>query len=140
MKTCSQCQQPKPLEAFYNRRSGQGRKDAECKECHNQRTKEYRQTNKLAIRQYYQKVHQARGLANKVVLFRRVHSQRDEQLTLENVIAKFGSTPQCYLTGVPIDLQQRDTYELDHILPISRGGNSSLLNCGLATRKANRAK
>lgn len=53
---------------------------------------------------------------------------------------KIGNNPKCYLTGRDIDLSDGRSYHLDHIVPISKGGDNSLDNCGLACRDANFAK
>jgi CRISPR/Cas system Type II protein with McrA/HNH and RuvC-like nuclease domain len=55
-------------------------------------------------------------------------------------INKIGNNPKCYLTGRDIDLSNSRSYHLDHIIPISKGGDNSLENCGLACRNANLAK
>ena len=60
--------------------------------------------------------------------------------TIEDVLNKVGSKPRCYLTGLPIDIQQPSTYSFDHIIPASRGGDNSLENLGVCTRLANSAK
>lgn len=60
--------------------------------------------------------------------------------TVDDVIAKFGDQPRCYLTGELIDIQQPRTYHFDHILPVDRGGDNSLDNLGLTTKNANMAK
>ncbi len=60
--------------------------------------------------------------------------------TFEDVMNKIGPNPVCYLTGQPIDLTKPSTYQLDHILPVSRGGDNSLDNMGLCTKEANIAK
>ncbi len=65
---------------------------------------------------------------------------RDCKITTEQVLAKIGDEPKCYLTGVPIDLMKHSTYSLDHIIPASRGGSSELENMGLLTTEANKAK
>lgn len=140
MKTCNRCHQDKPLDQFWNLKRTKDGKARECKTCQSDRVTEYRKTHQQEQKAYYQKVHANRGLPNKIVLFRREHPNRDPLLTVENVIAKFGDQPKCYLTGTPIDLSQRDTYALDHIIPLARGGDSSLANCGLTTRQANQAK
>ena len=58
-----------------------------------------------------------------------------------DVVAKFGDGQTiCYLTGEPIDYDAPNTYELDHIIPRSRGGSNKIDNLGIATREANRAK
>jgi hypothetical protein len=53
---------------------------------------------------------------------------------------KLLSQPICYLTGLPINLLEPKTYELDHIQPIAKGGDNSLSNCGLTLKAVNRAK
>ena len=47
---------------------------------------------------------------------------------------------KCYLTGRPIDVNNFNTYEFDHIYPRSLGGESSFDNLGIARPEANRAK
>jgi CRISPR/Cas system Type II protein with McrA/HNH and RuvC-like nuclease domain len=50
------------------------------------------------------------------------------------------SNPYCYITGEKIDLDKTETYSLDHIIPLSRGGSRDIKNMGLTTRVANQAK
>lgn len=63
-----------------------------------------------------------------------------ERFTFTDVVAKVGERPTCYLTGDPIDLMAPETYQLDHIVPRSRGGSNGIENVGLATTEANMAK
>lgn len=60
--------------------------------------------------------------------------------TVDQLLEKIGENPKCYLTGRMIDLTKGNTYQLDHIIPRSKGGDNSLDNCGLACREANMAK
>lgn len=60
--------------------------------------------------------------------------------TVEELLNKIGANPICYLTGLPIDLNDSKSYQLDHKIPKSRGGDNSLDNCGLVSRKANMSK
>lgn len=60
--------------------------------------------------------------------------------SVDDLKKKIGDNPKCYLTGKPIDLSKSSTYQLDHIVPKSRGGNNSIENCGLACKEANQAK
>lgn len=77
---------------------------------------------------------------------RRFHRHADKMthdkisFTFEDLQSKVGENPTCYLTGVPIDLQDPLSYELDHIVPRSKGGTNTLDNLGLASKQANRAK
>lgn len=62
------------------------------------------------------------------------------KFTKEDFLNKIGPNPICYLTGESIDLNNTESYNLDHIIPRSKGGNNSLENCGLASKIANHAK
>lgn len=59
---------------------------------------------------------------------------------VNDVINKFGNDPSCYITGDKIDIYKPRTYQFDHIIPVSRGGDNSLENLGICTRQANLAK
>lgn len=60
--------------------------------------------------------------------------------TVEQLLKQIGNNPTCYLTGLPIDLNDSRSYQLDHKIPKSRGGDNSLDNCGLVCRRANMSK
>jgi 5-methylcytosine-specific restriction endonuclease McrA len=63
-----------------------------------------------------------------------------KMFTLEELKSKIGPNPKCYLTGRDIDLSKPKTYHLDHVIPVSRGGDNSLDNCNIACKEANQAK
>lgn len=50
-----------------------------------------------------------------------------------------GWETECYLTGRKLDLR-KDAYELDHIIPISKGGDCTLENLGVTCEEANQSK
>lgn len=50
------------------------------------------------------------------------------------------SIDKCYLTGRPINTNDFNTYEFDHIIPRTLGGENSFDNLGIARPEANRAK
>ena len=58
----------------------------------------------------------------------------------QDVIDKIGKNPVCYLTGQAIDLNQPETYNLDHIIPTSKGGSNDLDNLQICLKEANAAK
>lgn len=60
--------------------------------------------------------------------------------SVEDVIEKFGEHPKCYLTGKILDIQKPRTYQFDHIIPVSQGGDCTIDNLGLCTKEANEAK
>lgn len=60
--------------------------------------------------------------------------------TIQDIIKKFGENPKCYLTGIDINIYETNTYQFDHIIPRSRGGQNTLDNLGIASTKANQCK
>lgn len=88
----------------------------------------FKQNNKNIKKAIYDKL---RSFNNK---------ESQNMITEEQLLSKIGPNPTCYLTGLPIDLNKPHTYEFDHIIPSSRGGDNSIDNLGLCTKQANRAK
>lgn len=60
--------------------------------------------------------------------------------TVEDIIKKFGENPKCYLTGQDINIYEPRTYAFDHKIPVSRGGDNSINNLEICTKRANAAK
>ena len=58
----------------------------------------------------------------------------------QDVIDKLGENPTCYLTGKKINLNNPETYNLDHVIPTSKGGTNDLKNLNICTQEANQAK
>jgi 5-methylcytosine-specific restriction endonuclease McrA len=61
-----------------------------------------------------------------------------DDFTYKELLEKFKGT--CYLTGRPIDLYKTRQYQLDHVIPRSKGGSLTLDNCDFAVKEANFAK
>jgi len=57
----------------------------------------------------------------------------------KELINKFGTNVKCYLTGRDIDIT-KDDYNLDHVVPVSKGGDGSLENVGITIPIANASK
>ena len=66
--------------------------------------------------------------------------QVKQKFSLQDLIDKIGDDPKCYITGRPIDLKDGRSYHLDHIVPVSKGGDNSIDNCNIACKEANQAK
>jgi CRISPR/Cas system Type II protein with McrA/HNH and RuvC-like nuclease domain len=64
----------------------------------------------------------------------------NKNYTYKDVIEYFGGTTvKCELTGRNIDLLV-DDYNIDHIIPVSRGGSNELDNMAFTIPQANAAK
>lgn len=59
---------------------------------------------------------------------------------VQEVMKRIGDQPKCYLTGDLIDLNDMSAYSFDHIVPVCKGGKSTIENMGLTTKDANQAK
>lgn len=57
----------------------------------------------------------------------------------EDVIEKFGENTICYLSGEKLNLFENE-YQLDHIIPSSRGGDNSFENLGISHKVVNMMK
>ena len=49
-------------------------------------------------------------------------------------------SPKCYLTGRNIDVLDSSSWSLDHIIPRSKGGPSTMQNLGISSSIANKCK
>lgn len=94
-----------------------------------ERTRDYRETDVYTI------------LKRKYDHFRRDEGKYYNNYKVFNeVIKEMIQNPICYLTGKKIDLLDKYSYNFDHKIPRSRGGEGSVENLGLCTRTINIAK
>jgi 5-methylcytosine-specific restriction endonuclease McrA len=66
--------------------------------------------------------------------------QRTMTFNYKDVHKKYGDHFPCALTGRPIEFNKPETYEYDHIQPLSRGGDNALSNLQILCPEANQAK
>ena len=81
-----------------------------------------------------------RKLQKGIQRFKNKHENMPKtNFTYKDVLDKFGTLVQCELTGQTIDLT-KDDYNIDHIIPVSKGGTNDLDNLAFTIPEANIAK
>lgn len=82
-----------------------------------------------------------RNLRLKIEKFSMINKEyHNMAFTINEFLDKVGDNTICSLTGKQIDLMKPKTYQLDHIVPRSKGGENTLSNCQLVCKEANMAK
>lgn len=131
-KTCSRCRVEKPRAGFYR-----GRREPDglmrwCRECSNNNTNEQRRKQPEKYREYWQK------------RYRKLYGPGSERVDPVAVFERDGW--RCKLCDVMTDrtLPGRSSHalapEVDHIIPLSRGGLHTYKNTQCVCHKCNRAK
>lgn len=57
--------------------------------------------------------------------------------SLDEVLEEIKKNPFCYLTGDPIDYNDPQSYQFDHKIPVTKGGDNSFKNLGICIPQAN---
>lgn len=113
-------------------------RSSEQREKANARSKKNRQLNPwMRKKERFQNGERKGNIRHKTYDFKR---RGGSSLTTEEVRNKLENTDRCYLTGRPIDANDIRTYQFDHIIPHSKGGDNTLSNLGICTPEANKAK
>lgn len=83
-------------------------------------------------------------ISNKVSDFHRSNRNMKNSIkvnfTTNDILDMYYKNPNCSLTGRPIKLEDTKSWELDHIVPASKGGSDGLDNCQITRKEANFAK
>jgi len=59
---------------------------------------------------------------------------------VNDLLSKINHNPVCYLSGEPINIYEPNKYNLDHIVPATKGGDNSINNVGFLSSTVNRMK
>lgn len=83
-------------------------------------------------------------ISGKVIDFHRdrndMRQYNKTTFTSDDILDLYNTNPVCNLTGRSIILENTKSWELDHIIPASKGGPDTLDNCQITCREANFAK
>jgi 5-methylcytosine-specific restriction endonuclease McrA len=106
----------------------------------NQKDKSRQRTKKLRSESKTEKVRKkTESFAYKLGYNAKNFNKGKALFNYKDVLDKFGNITNCYLTGEEINLLT-DDYHFDHIIPLSKGGESNIKNLGITTPEANQAK
>ncbi len=124
-RVCEICEVLKPIDDFVKWRSGKwcGHRHI-CKECWNKKclpkTKEELERSKAVKLAYYHNT--------------RKQNRKENKITKEDVLA-IKSIGKCFYCGAT-----NTEFQIDHIIPVAKGGKTEIINLVLSCAKCNRSK
>lgn len=115
------------------------RKEEPWKFYFSRRVSAFRTRKKRSTASYTMCKNWRKKFSGAVLRFRKRNDMIENYDYLEALEHVGGVNTHCYLTGLPINIK-KDDYQLDHILPVSKGGTNELSNMAIATIEANQMK
>lgn len=131
MMICSKCGIEKPFDAFEKKRKT-------CRPCRNLQKKEYYLKTIESGKAWYP--HLEKPIFNRLsVNANRTAHQRGctDSVTPQEIENYLGYPKQCYLCSEPLTT---DAVQLDHIVPIFKGGTNTIHNLAYIHSRCNRLK
>lgn len=124
-RTCSRCGQIFPLTREHFGQTPSGGFRSYCRKCKNEGTAEWARRNPDKTRAKWERQNENRITAG-------VADYGYEEIALLRTLLK----GRCAYCNIPLE----NGSEIDHVLPISRGGTDTIDNVTLSCRKCNREK
>ena len=143
LKVCYKCHRELPVEQFSKCKSSKDGLRYECKECFRQYYRENKEErlkhNKQYNRQYYQTSQGQIALFNGYAKRRKREETQGNGITKEQWLEMMNFFEwKCAYSGVLVDTQGNRS--IDHIIPISKGGEHEVWNCVPMDRSLNKSK
>lgn len=137
-KCCSKCGTVKPVSEFYKYKRSADGFQSYCKECHSGYYAKYYEDN----REDYAARHAANFQMNKTSYYARKNNYRNRVRADSEKLTGEQKERVAYLYWLAQDLQAvtGEPYEVDHIKPISKGGEHHPENLQILPRDMNRKK
>jgi 5-methylcytosine-specific restriction endonuclease McrA len=158
-KTCARCRVEKPVEEFSFRKSVKGGRAYTCKQCNNalararyqpmaergrnearaERRRNHRQQQRNEIASYFRAYRASHRVQFRVYTSRRrkLVRQAEGKFTAQDIDALYITQDgRCAYCKIPLG----DSYEVDHCIPLTRGGSNAPENLSLACPSCNRRK
>lgn len=141
LRRCVECGEIKPLEDFW--KAGLRRR-SRCKQCDGKRQREFRKTYKYknpektnASARRWREAHPETAKLRSAEASRKRRSSSALAVTERDLHRLWcHQSGQCYLCGETLSGRE----ELDHIIPVSKGGRHAIGNLAWACRRCNREK
>ena len=140
LRRCTKCHKIKSLNAFYNRpNSSTGGVMAHCKTCKDAGRRIYRQENREAVNKRAREWYQANPEKRRAIIERRRVRKKQVGGFFDGndiVALQAAQTELCIYCRSTL----KNGYHIDHITPLSRGGNNNPTNLQLLCAHCNLSK
>ncbi len=157
-KTCTKCKIPKPLEEFYRDKTKAHERSGICKECY----RAYRAVNKLKRKENFVKwreenpeywklryINNRDTIRNQQKIYAKInpdianarsHRRRAKQRAGGSYTEREWQTLLLITGGLCVCCSSISKLEVDHIVPLARGGSNSIENIQPLCRTCNASK
>lgn len=81
-----------------------------------------------------------KAIGRRLLRDRKQLPRNTKRIKIDDALDKFGPAPICYLTGLPLDYNDLASFQLDHVVPLSKGGLHTLENLECVSTRANQMK
>jgi len=133
MKTCTKCKESKDEAMFYKQKAGKDGLQSICKECDNYRSSRYKMSHRDIVDKSTQDWMIKHPDCIRAIRHKYHHKRRTE-LSSSPFPKEFKLMSHCWIC------LSTDRLEVDHIIPVSRGGSNDISNLTTLCKSCNCSK